>query len=102
MARVEWAADAATVSRIVRAYDPRPGAFAMARSGEVKLFGARKVPGFIERQAGEVLAIDANGMTVACMDTAVQITSVQPAGKRRLSPLEWARGRGIAVGERLF
>jgi methionyl-tRNA formyltransferase len=74
----------------------------MAKSGEVKLFGARKTAGFIERQAGEVLAIDANGMTVACMDTAVQITSVQPAGKRRLSPLEWARGRGIAVGERLI
>lgn len=44
MTRVDWTADALTVSRIVRAYDPRPGAYAVARSGEVKLFGGKLVP----------------------------------------------------------
>ena len=33
-----------SVSRIIRAYDPRPGAFTEAPSGEVKLFGARQCP----------------------------------------------------------
>ncbi|MBW8770859.1 MAG: methionyl-tRNA formyltransferase, partial [Gemmatimonadetes bacterium] len=49
--------------------------------------------------AGEVLAIDEAGMLVACGGGALRITAVQPAGKRRLSPLEWANGRGIAVGD---
>ena len=45
-------------------------------------------------------------MTVACGAAgggggSVQIASVQPAGKRPMSPREWASGRGIAVGERL-
>jgi methionyl-tRNA formyltransferase len=103
MARVDWTADARTVSRIIRAYDPRPGAFAMATSGEVKLFGARVSSGATAGQPGEVVAIDASGMTVACGEGgAVQIASVQPAGKRRLSPQDWARGRGIGLGERLF
>src|SRR5215510_3284363 len=39
--RIDWTADAAHVARTIRAYDPRPGAFAKAKSGEVKLFGAR-------------------------------------------------------------
>jgi methionyl-tRNA formyltransferase len=104
MARVDWTADARTVSRIIRAYDPRPGAFAMATSGEVKLFGARVSSGANAGHCGEVVAIDASGMTVTCGDGsgAVQIASVQPAGKRRLSPQDWARGRGIGLGERLF
>jgi methionyl-tRNA formyltransferase len=74
----------------------------MAKSGEVKLFGARMAAAAAEGPPGEVVAIDANGMTVACGEGAVLITTVQPAGKRRLSPQEWARGRGTSLGERLF
>jgi methionyl-tRNA formyltransferase len=105
MTRIDWNADASTVSRIVRAYDPRPGAWASrqtdAGESEVKLFGARVAARSVDRPPGEVLAIDGDGMTVSCGDGAVQIASVHPAGKRRLSPREWASGRGIAVGERL-
>jgi len=102
MARIDWNADARTVSRIVRAYDPRPGAFAEAKSGEVKLFGAHLSPRTTSHAPGEVLVIGAEGMTVACGSGAVEIANVQPAGKRRITPREWASGRGIGVGERLF
>jgi methionyl-tRNA formyltransferase len=101
-ARVDWTKDAATVSRIIRAYDPRPGAFTQASSGEVKLFGARLAPRTAERPPGEVLTIDGDGLTVACGTGAVRIAAVHPAGKRRIAPSEWSRGRGISVGERLF
>ena len=100
--RVDWTADAPTVSRIIRAYDPRPGAVTQAGSGEVKLFGARLAPRTVDRPAGEVLSIDADGLTVACGSGAVRVSMVHPAGKRRVAPSEWARGRGISVGERLF
>ena len=70
MARVDWTADAATVSRLVRAFDPRPGAFAVRSAGEasqeVKLFGASVAPRTSDSLPGEVLAIDDLGMTVAC------------------------------------
>jgi methionyl-tRNA formyltransferase len=102
MTRIDWTADARTVSRIIRAYDPRPGATASVAGGDVKLFGARVVPRTVEAEPGEVLAIEADGMTVACGTDAVRIAAVHPAGKRRFTPQEWARGRGIALGERLF
>jgi len=101
MTRIDWSSDATMVSRIIRAYDPRPGALAMSRSGEVKLFGARRADGSPAGTAGEVLSIDGTGMLIACGDGAVQVTNVHPSGKRRLTPREWAAGRGIAVGERL-
>lgn len=103
MTRVNWATDARTVCRTIRAFDPKPGAYSEAKGVQVKLFGARPAPTPAHGSAGpgEVLAIDSDGMTVACLGGAVQITTVHPAGKRRIAPQEWARGRGIGVGERL-
>ena len=100
--RIDWTADAPAVSRIIRAYDPRPGAVTQSEGGEVKLYGARLAPRTVDRPAGEVLSIDAEGLTVACGSGAVRVSVVHPAGKRRVAPSEWARGRGISVGERLF
>lgn len=99
-AAVDWRGSAHDVSRHVRAYDPRPGAWGRVRATEVKLFGARIAPRGSAHAAGEVLAVDATGILVACGGGAVRIAAVQPAGRTRLTPLEWARGRGIAVGDR--
>jgi methionyl-tRNA formyltransferase len=99
-ARVHWAGSAHDVARHIRAYDPRPGAWARLRGVEVKLFGARVAPRGTSHTAGEVLSVDDVGMLVACGAGAVRITVVQPAGKRRLRPAEWANGRGVAVGDR--
>ena len=101
MTKVDWTADARTVSRIIRAYDPRPGAVARLNDVEIKLFGARLAPRATDSTPGEVLEIGSTGMIVACGSGAVQIAVLHPSGKRRLSPAEWARGRGIAVGDRL-
>jgi methionyl-tRNA formyltransferase len=99
MTRVNWAQDAVDVARRIRAFDPKPGAFSQANGGDVKLFGARLAAATGE--PGEVLAIDDSGIIVACGKGAIRIANVQPAGKRRISPAEWLRGRGIAVGQRL-
>ena len=99
MTRVNWDADASVVARTIRAFDPKPGAFTQSNGADVKLFGARIAAA--NGAPGEVLAIDDGGMTVACGKGAIRIANVQPAGKRRLTPSEWFRGRGIAVGQRL-
>jgi methionyl-tRNA formyltransferase len=101
MTRVNWARDAADVARAIRAYDPRPGAFSTLKGAEVKLFGARVASSAGSGSAGEVLQIDDAGMVVACGTGAVAVSRVHPAGKKRISPLEWSRGRGIGPGERL-
>lgn len=99
--RIDWRRPATQVARIIRAYDPRPGALTTHRESEVKLFGARAMASLSAVEPGTVTVIDDNGMAIACGDGAVQVTVLQPSGKRRLTPAEWANGRGIAVGERL-
>ncbi len=99
-ARVDWTGSAHDVGRHIRAYDPRPGAWGRVRGVEVKLFGARIAPRGTSHTAGEILSVDDVGMLVACGAGALRVTVVQPAGKRRLSPAQWAHGRGVAAGDR--
>jgi methionyl-tRNA formyltransferase len=101
MTVIDWTADAPAVARTIRAFDPRPGAVTHAPGGEVKLFGARPVSSVTNHAPGEVLQIDSDGMTVGCGRDCVVIGAVHPAGKRRVTPKEWERGRGITLGERL-
>ena len=97
-ARVDWALPADIVARRIRAYDPRPGAWGTVRGAEVRLFGARAI---VDRagESGTVLETDEMGMIVACGDGAVAVREVHPAGKRRMAALDWAQGRGVAVGD---
>jgi len=96
-ARINWQLDASEVSRTVRAYDPKPGAFTTRNGIDVKLFGPRP----IERRkgaAGEVIEVTPE-FIVACGRDAIRISDVQPSGKNRMTAAEWARGRGVSVGD---
>jgi methionyl-tRNA formyltransferase len=101
--RVDWTLPAVNVARTIRAVDPRPGAYASAGGGEVKLFGAAVAESVHpERTPGTVIAAGDDGLVVACADaTVVRIQQVQPAGKARMTVADWARGRGVSVGDRL-
>src|SRR6266550_5583403 len=96
-AQINWQLDASEVSRTVRAYDPKPGAFTTRNGIDVKLFGPRP----IERRkgaAGEVIEVTPE-FIVACGRDAIRISDVQPSGKNRMTAAEWARGRGVSVGD---
>jgi methionyl-tRNA formyltransferase len=100
-ARIDWTLPAVEISRHVRAYDPRPGAWTTRDGAEVKLFGARPIaaaPGG-DGVPGTVMVADGTGVVVACGSGAVRITDAQPAGKRRLTTADWSRGRGVAAGD---
>ncbi|MBK5188788.1 MAG: methionyl-tRNA formyltransferase [Gemmatimonadaceae bacterium] len=102
MARIDWSESAEAVGRHVRAYDPKPGAFTTHRGGEIKLFGAvvTDATAHHAHAPGTVVSIDASGMLIACGTRYVLITCAQPAGRKRIDPETWMRGRGIEVGER--
>ena len=98
MAHVDWTQSAESVSRVIRAYDPRPAAFSSIGDTEVKLFGARATANG-RGAPGEVLAVGGDGLQVACGSGSAWIGMVQPAGKRRMTAADWQRGRGVAVGQ---
>jgi methionyl-tRNA formyltransferase len=108
MARLDFSDGARAVSRVARAFDPRPGAFAAFKGSDVKCFGVRLVgdgsdhaldeptraspPGTV-RSAGD------DGIVVRCGVGAVRFLDVQPSGKPRMSAGAWTRGRGVSAGD---
>jgi methionyl-tRNA formyltransferase len=97
-AQIDWTRPAEEVSRVIRAFDPVPGAFSTLRGTEVKLFGARLAQDS-RGDPGVVLEIDEMGMLVGCGAGGVRIAYAHPAGRRRLASLDWAQGRGVAQGD---
>jgi len=96
--RIDWSASALEISRLIRASDPKPGAFTKTPKGDVKMFGPKVMDG-IKGEPGEVLKTT-GALIVACGIDALRITDVQPSGKSRMRSQEWTRGRGTVVGER--
>jgi methionyl-tRNA formyltransferase len=97
--RIDWNDGAIEVSRLIRAYDPKPGAFTTTPKGDVKMFGPKVMDG-IKGEPGEILKTRGE-LVVACGSDALRIAEVQPSGKSRMSAHDWVRGRGAKVGDRL-
>ena len=101
-ARVDWSLGVDEVSRIVRAYDPKPAAFTTLNGLDVKLFGARKVDSVEDAPAQPGRVVDVRqGIIVGCGDGLLCIRDVQPSGKSRMRSTDWARGRGVTMGDTL-
>lgn len=95
--RIDWKDSALEISRLIRASDPKPGAFTATPKGDVKMFGPKVMDG-IKGKPGEVLKTTGE-LVIACGLDGLRISEVQPAGKSRMAAHDWARGRGTAPGD---
>ncbi len=89
-ARLDLTGDAAQVDRMVRAYNPMPGAHTMLGDRRLKLHRVTPVDG--TGQAGHVIGHDEGRPVVACGRGAVRLDEVQPAGKPRMDGAAFANG----------
>jgi methionyl-tRNA formyltransferase len=96
--RIVWKQSAVEIARLIRAFDPKPGAYTTSPKGDIKLFGPRVLDG-IKGKPGEVMKVTGD-LIIACGTDALRITEVQPTGKKRMAAHDWARGRGAKVGDR--
>jgi methionyl-tRNA formyltransferase len=98
-ARLAFSGSGEQVARLVRAYDPKPGAWTTLNGLEVRCFGAQVVAARAG-EPGEVLEAGDQGLLIACGNGAVRIADVHPSGQKRLAAAQWVRGRGVRVGDR--
>lgn len=105
-AQIDWAQDAATLVRRVRAFDPFPGASSALAGETVKLWAARRpAPGTTGDvpvagvAPGTVLAVGPAGIDVATGDGVIALTQLQRAGGKRLAVADFLRGFDVQVGQ---
>jgi methionyl-tRNA formyltransferase len=105
---IDWGAPAGSIVRRVRAFAPDPGAVTTFRRGRLKILRAANLGSFgwviaatpprlgrIDILGNGSVAVDAGGATK------VELLEVAPAGRKRMSGEEWARGARIEPLEHL-
>ncbi len=98
-AKLDWNQPAAVLARTVRAYNPVPGAWTLLDGAPLKVWAASVAPGACE--PGTVLRADAEGLIVACGDSALSLREIQPAGSKRMTAAAFLAGRLLPCGTRL-
>ncbi|MDH6227949.1 MULTISPECIES: methionyl-tRNA formyltransferase [Streptomyces] len=99
-ARVDWAAPALRVDRVVRGCNPAPGAWTTFRGERLKLTQTALVADRTDLAPGEIAAAK-NNVYVGTGSHAVELMWVRPQGKKPMRAADWARGARIAAGETL-
>jgi len=98
--RVDWGADAGSIERRIRGFQPWPGAAAEIGGRDLKLLKARVETGGTA-EAGTVLAVDKDGIVVACgAQSALRLLEVQPESRHAMSAFAFATGARIRPGQR--
>lgn len=100
-ARVAWQQPSLAVDRQIRAFTPAPGAWTTLRDIRVKIAPVLPVPGHEDLDAvpGQLRESGRDTWLVATGSGAVQLTDVQPAGKRSMPAADWLRGLRPGAGE---
>ncbi len=88
-ARVRWDEPAMAVDRRIRGCTPAPGAWTMLGELKVKLQPVTITD--VELPVGE-LKVERNRVLVGTLTKAVELGTVQPAGRKAMEAAAWARG----------
>ncbi|HEY2576979.1 MAG TPA: methionyl-tRNA formyltransferase [Streptosporangiaceae bacterium] len=95
-ARVDWTGPAVAIGRLIRACTPAPGAWTEFHGVRLKLGpvseAQQPAPGRDAPLGPGQLRVGNEGVLVGTGTSPVLLSDVQPAGKRRMTAGEWARG----------
>ncbi|MBU8870529.1 MAG: methionyl-tRNA formyltransferase [Gemmatimonadales bacterium] len=100
LSALRWDRDLVTVHNQIRALQPWPGTITYLGETILKVTGSRpKSFHNSARKPGTVLAIESDGLVVACGEGSLLLTGLQVPGKRPLPVAEFLRGFEIRVGD---
>ena len=95
-ARIVWNDSAANIARRIRAYDPWPGAAALWRGEQIKIWRAEVRAGRQGARPGEILSADASGIEVACGHGSLALRTLQLPGRKRIDAADFLHAHSIA------
>ncbi len=99
-ARIAWSEPAIAIDRKVRACTPAPGAWTTFRGDRIKLAPVRPVEGEANVDTGRI-CVERTRVLIGTATMPVELSNVQPPGRRAMAAADWARGARIAEGESL-
>ncbi len=96
--RIDWTRPAVEIARMVRAFDPWPGAHTTVSGNILKIIQARALPDWRGDATPGTVVRAPEGLAVATGEGALLLEIVQPAGKRPMTCQAYACGQRDLVG----
>ncbi len=90
--RLDWQQPALAIGRRARGVTPEPGAWTMLDGQRIKLEPVLSSPQSAALEPGH-LAMDGKRVLVGTGSHPVELTRIQPAGKKMMAAADWARGQ---------
>lgn len=95
-AAIDWHLPAATIDRMIRAFNPFPSAQTTLGTTTIKIWQATPQDG--QGAPGEILSVDRNGILVACGENALLLKELQKAGSKRMDAASFLAGTPLTAG----
>ena len=98
--RIDWNRPARAVHNQIRGMNPWPGAHTVLGDRRIKVH--RTLATTLDPEGakpGQVIALDPEGILVACAEGTLEIQELQESGRKRVDARSFASGRGVAVGD---
>lgn len=97
---IDWSRSGEDLYNQVRGLNPWPVAYTTLNGQNLKIWSAKKTPAQKKAEPGTVIAVEENGIVVATgNETALLVTELQPAGKKRMKGEDFVRGANVQTGE---
>ena len=93
MCPIDWNKTARQVHNHVRGLHPWPVATMVLQGKTFKVHAAHVVPG--SGVPGQILGLTKTGLTIACGEGAVEVTSLQAEGGKRMAAPDYFRGHPL-------
>lgn len=91
-AKLDWRLSAAQLERCIRAFNPWPVSYFTVDDQPVKVWKASVLP-HVDRQPGEIVLADKNGIQVVTAEGVLNIAELQPAGKKPMKAQDLLNSR---------
>jgi methionyl-tRNA formyltransferase len=97
---IDWSLPAAVIRQRVRAFDPFPGASTECGGETIKVWSCEidSCQRLLDKPGGHILLVNNDGITVACGEGALRLTTLQRAGGKRLAAADFLRGFDLQPG----
>ncbi len=92
-ARLDFSKSASMLEREIRAFNPWPVSYLQLPQGSVKVWHATASDDASTVAAGTVLGADKHGIRIACNNSVLTITQLQPPGKKAMAVADFLNGR---------
>ncbi|HET7579616.1 MAG TPA: methionyl-tRNA formyltransferase [Bacillales bacterium] len=100
--KIDWTAGGEAIYNRVRGLNPWPGAYTHFEGKVLKIWKTEKARASEGAEPGSVIEAGDEAFTVQSGDgTAVRITELQPAGKKRMNAEQFLKGARVQKGDRL-